>query len=333
MPTVQRQEMNEATKLQVGQDGREVSPDLEGDIQQAQGGGQVLAPALQTQMAQAMGADFSGVRVHTDRQADQLNRSLNARAFTTGQDVFFKQGEYQPESRRGQELIAHELTHVVQQKKSQTHKTIQRVTNDAEEVQFHSLVKSMSTRDSEYLYLTHGTYISNLDSIMQSGLDPTKVGSEDVKGAKTHEKMRSRDAKELMKYAVDPNISLKYAMEPATKEGEIGVQLQIRVRIQDFLKFYDNTTGFGDQQSFWRDERGGENTSPYYREEFKEYAKRLEKGYPKNERDQTIWSVETNILVPPADIRVIGIALPPGKTYDESRLKTEYSTPESTLNT
>ena len=49
------------------------------------------------------------------QKADQLNRSVQARAFTTGKDVFFKQGEYNPGSRGGQELIAHELTHVVQQ--------------------------------------------------------------------------------------------------------------------------------------------------------------------------------------------------------------------------
>jgi hypothetical protein len=66
-------------------------------------------------MGQAMGADFSGVKVHTDSQSDQLNKSIQAKAFTTGQDVFFRQGAYEPSSRGGQELIAHELTHVVQQ--------------------------------------------------------------------------------------------------------------------------------------------------------------------------------------------------------------------------
>ena len=66
-------------------------------------------------MERGFGADFSGVRVHTDGQADTLNRSLNSRAFTTGSDVFFRSGEYNPGSRAGQELIAHELTHTVQQ--------------------------------------------------------------------------------------------------------------------------------------------------------------------------------------------------------------------------
>jgi hypothetical protein len=66
-------------------------------------------------MEPAMGADFSGVRVHTGGQADALNHHLSARAFTTGQDIFFKQGEYSPGSSGGRELLAHELTHVVQQ--------------------------------------------------------------------------------------------------------------------------------------------------------------------------------------------------------------------------
>lgn len=74
-----------------------------------------LPDEVRSFMEPRFGADFSGVKVHTDAQADQLNRSVQARAFTTGQDVFFRQGEYNPASRGGQELIAHELTHVVQQ--------------------------------------------------------------------------------------------------------------------------------------------------------------------------------------------------------------------------
>ena len=93
----------------------EATPDLESSINRARGGGQTLDGGLQRKMGQAMGADFSRVKVHTDGQADTLNRSIQARAFTTGQDVFFKKGEYNPGSRGGQELIAHELTHVVQQ--------------------------------------------------------------------------------------------------------------------------------------------------------------------------------------------------------------------------
>ena len=75
-----------------------------------------------------MGADFSKVRVHTDVTSNQLNQSIHARAFTTGQDVFFKQGAYNPSSKDGQKLIAHELTHVVQQSQGGSeHQPIQRM--------------------------------------------------------------------------------------------------------------------------------------------------------------------------------------------------------------
>ncbi|MEH1815273.1 MAG: DUF4157 domain-containing protein [Nostoc sp.] len=91
------------------------TPYLETSINQARSDGQSLADNIRKPMEQAFGADLSGVKVHTDTQADQLNQSIQAKAFTTGRDVFFRQGEYNPRSRGGQELIIHELTHVVQQ--------------------------------------------------------------------------------------------------------------------------------------------------------------------------------------------------------------------------
>lgn len=97
------------------EDGMAATPELEASIQQARGSGQPLADNIRKPMEQAFGADFSGVKVHTDAHSERLNRSIQAKAFTTGQDIFFRQGAYSPESRGGQELIAHELTHVVQQ--------------------------------------------------------------------------------------------------------------------------------------------------------------------------------------------------------------------------
>jgi hypothetical protein len=88
---------------------------IERSIDTARGGGHGMDHATRTRMESAFGADFSGVRIHTDNRADGLNKSLSARAFTTGQDVFFRQGEYHPGSSSGRELLAHELTHVVQQ--------------------------------------------------------------------------------------------------------------------------------------------------------------------------------------------------------------------------
>lgn len=121
---IQREEIPEEDELQmkpmlqrqVGGGAIAATTDLESAIQQSRGSGQTLAESIRQPMEHAFGnVDFSGVKVHTDAQADQLNRSIQAKAFTTGQDIFFRQGTYQPGSQGGQELLAHELTHVVQQ--------------------------------------------------------------------------------------------------------------------------------------------------------------------------------------------------------------------------
>lgn len=67
-------------------------------------------------MEPRFGANFAGVRVHADREAGQLTTQLHARAFTSGHDIYFGPGTYEPSSRAGQVLLAHELTHVVQQR-------------------------------------------------------------------------------------------------------------------------------------------------------------------------------------------------------------------------
>lgn len=115
MPEEDELQMKAITRLQRSEAGMTATPDLETSIQQARGSGQSLANNIRQPMEQAFGADFSGVKVHTDAQSHQLNQSIQAKAFTTGQDIFFRQGQYNPGSRGGQELLAHELTHVVQQ--------------------------------------------------------------------------------------------------------------------------------------------------------------------------------------------------------------------------
>ena len=107
-----------------GVSGGGVDPGVEQSIQGARGSGQGLSETIKEPMERAFGADFSGVRVHTNGNANQLNRSLHSRAFATGQDIFFKQGEYNPGSGEGQELIAHELTHVVQQNGEQIQRDV-----------------------------------------------------------------------------------------------------------------------------------------------------------------------------------------------------------------
>jgi hypothetical protein len=88
---------------------------IEKRINSSRSGGQPLSHDIKKPMERAFGADFSNVKVHTDSEADSLSKELNAKAFTTEKDIFFREGEYVPGSGAGQKLIAHELTHVVQQ--------------------------------------------------------------------------------------------------------------------------------------------------------------------------------------------------------------------------
>jgi hypothetical protein len=114
----EEQEEELQTKLDIprmGLEGSPVAPDVEAAIQRARDGGQPLDSAVQVQMGAVLGHDFSTVRVHTDAQTDALNQQFGAKAFTTGRDIFFRQGEYNPGSESGRELIAHEVGHVVQQ--------------------------------------------------------------------------------------------------------------------------------------------------------------------------------------------------------------------------
>ncbi len=84
-------------------------------VDDRRGYGQPLPGGTRSQMESGLQQDLSGVRVHSDGAADQLSRQFNAKAFTTGQDVFFRKGVYDPGSSSGDKLLAHELTHVVQQ--------------------------------------------------------------------------------------------------------------------------------------------------------------------------------------------------------------------------
>jgi len=93
--------------------------DFESRIQQERTmGGSPLDSGLRMSLEPAFGSDLSSIRVHQGSRAAALTRQVNARAFTLGRDIFFDRGEYQPASLSGRTLIAHEVTHVIQQGKA-----------------------------------------------------------------------------------------------------------------------------------------------------------------------------------------------------------------------
>ncbi len=93
-----------------------VRTNLSQKINQKSGRGKPLAGKTRTEMESAIGADFSDVNIHTDSDAQDMNKELHAQAFTHGKDVYFNSGKYNPETTEGKRLLAHELTHVIQQK-------------------------------------------------------------------------------------------------------------------------------------------------------------------------------------------------------------------------
>lgn len=80
------------------------------------GGGRALDPEVRADMESRLGHDFGDVRVHTDGAAHESAKSVDAHAYTVGSDVVFQRGAYDPSSQQGRTTLAHELTHVVQQR-------------------------------------------------------------------------------------------------------------------------------------------------------------------------------------------------------------------------
>jgi len=92
------------------------SPLVEGQVRAAATGGSPLTPDLRQTLEPRFRANFAAVRLHTDGKAAALATALGARAFTFGHHIFFNSGQYQPHTPEGLRLLAHELTHTIQQK-------------------------------------------------------------------------------------------------------------------------------------------------------------------------------------------------------------------------
>lgn len=101
---------------EVGLAGGAVSSGLSERINSQRGGGSALDSSTKEHMEDTLGAPLDGVRVHVGTESDQLNHAITAKAFTTGNDVFVRSDQYSPGSSSTQRLLAHELTHVVQQR-------------------------------------------------------------------------------------------------------------------------------------------------------------------------------------------------------------------------
>lgn len=105
--TVQRKENGAAASS--------VSQGFQSAVDGTKGQGAKLDNSTENFMSSQFGVDFSGVKIHNNSKAHQMANEINAKAFTVGNDIYFNKGEYQPTSPKGKKLLAHELTHTVQQ--------------------------------------------------------------------------------------------------------------------------------------------------------------------------------------------------------------------------
>jgi len=136
------------------------SPAIESGIQSIRGGGRQLAESTRSFFEPRFGADFSGVKVHTDATANHLARSIKAKAFTVGRDVVFGSGQYSPDSSRGKQLLAHELTHVVQQKKETSVQRKIKTNQVALDKYFPAGLPNVKKSNSTYSITSGASYIS-----------------------------------------------------------------------------------------------------------------------------------------------------------------------------
>ncbi len=109
-----------------GESGTMTSEAVSRQISASRGAGGMMDAGTKSFMESCFDTDFSGVTIHTGSTAVRMSQGLNAKAFTVGNDIYFNEGAYNPQSDKGKHLLAHELTHTIQQNHSIQRRFIQR---------------------------------------------------------------------------------------------------------------------------------------------------------------------------------------------------------------
>lgn len=119
--SLQKKEQAKEEQEEVAQakfEGNSTVNSLEGNISEEQSNGEAMDPTIRREMESGFGSNFKGVKIHTSSKANDMANSIGAQAFTHGQHIYFNQGKYDPGSKQGKKLLAHELTHTIQQSNS-----------------------------------------------------------------------------------------------------------------------------------------------------------------------------------------------------------------------
>jgi hypothetical protein len=130
------QEEEQAQRKETGSDsaGGKAAPGIVSDVLSS-GGGEAMDTSTRQFMESRFSQDFSNIRIHTDSRAAESATAIQAKAYTSGRDIVFGQGQYQPESSSGKRLLAHELAHVGQQGQGGYGQYIQRMSLCPHELQ------------------------------------------------------------------------------------------------------------------------------------------------------------------------------------------------------
>ncbi|MCW3085856.1 MAG: hypothetical protein JWP12_3222, partial [Bacteroidetes bacterium] len=222
---------------------------VEQGINSSKGSGSSLSPDLQQELGTKMNADFSDVKVHTDENAVQMNKDVSAKAFTHGNDIYFNSGQYNPASNQGKQLLAHELTHTVQQG-NQRSGSIQRT--------------AMAKKEAEEIVLTSHLYFYGTKAESVATTAPQQIqdfwneaaGTVTIKG-KTY-KVRFDVTGEYVPgiYKGDKDISNIIKLSNENK----GNAKNNFVRVEEFAGGKDKVSHMSGNQAFFATETAGKTT-------------------------------------------------------------------------
>lgn len=193
---VQKEEEEEAAQpkaeeeetLQKKGNGNLASAKTETSLKSSKGQGQLMDKSIRKEMEKGFGADFSNVKIHTDTVAENMSQELGAQAFTTGNDIYFNEGKYNPETKEGKHLLAHELTHTIQQSDEIQRAVIENTPEDLEAARFKGDFNLEEAHDDKKLIQNghQGLYVSKIQKgLVDLGFALPQYGVDGIYGNET----------------------------------------------------------------------------------------------------------------------------------------------------
>jgi hypothetical protein len=256
----------------------EATPQFQSKLESSKGSGNSLPGDIQQEMGSKMGADFSGVKVHTGGEANSMSESINAKAFTSGQDIYFGSGQFDTNSKQGKELIAHELVHTQQQDK-QIYRQVEITDNIPEKAKnaLDEIYRLEMVSLPEQMNVNLLNWITNFNF----PLDPVEKSLGEKVVASVLEKLGDAGVKQLIKLIPYP--ALQGALEMAydiTKEVITDGDAKATKDYSTLRKFFNSLAETYNQIGI-----AGETTFKDYKDATIDFQKNLAKCDSKTQQD------------------------------------------------